>query len=58
MKAKSILHWFNPLVWLAFIFAGKDMEMTVMRPLSRKWVPIFCRIIRLLFCIMQPENTL
>lgn len=22
-----ILHWFNPLVWLAFYLAGKDMEM-------------------------------
>ena len=22
------LHWFNPLVWLAFCFAGKDMEMS------------------------------
>ncbi len=22
------LHWFNPLVWLAFFLAGKDMEMS------------------------------
>ena len=22
-----VLHWFNPLVWLAFYLAGKDMEM-------------------------------
>ena len=22
------LHWFNPLVWVAFILAGKDMEMS------------------------------
>lgn len=22
------LHWFNPLVWVAFIMAGKDMEMS------------------------------
>lgn len=22
------LHWFNPFVWLAFILAGKDMEMS------------------------------
>ena len=22
------LHWFNPLVWAAFILAGKDMEMS------------------------------
>lgn len=32
------LHWFNPLVWLAFILAGRDMEMScdeaVMRTLE------------------------
>lgn len=22
------IHWFNPLVWIAFIYAGKDMEMS------------------------------
>lgn len=22
------LHWFNPLVWLAFVLSGKDMEMS------------------------------
>lgn len=22
------LHWFNPLVWLSFVLAGKDMEMS------------------------------
>lgn len=22
------LHWFNPLVWVAFIYSGKDMEMS------------------------------
>ena len=22
------LHWFNPLVWLAFVLAGRDMEMS------------------------------
>ncbi|MBP3684715.1 MAG: hypothetical protein J6J12_07115 [Oscillospiraceae bacterium] len=22
------IHWFNPMVWLAFVFAGKDMEMS------------------------------
>ena len=22
------LHWFNPLVWVAFVLAGKDMEMS------------------------------
>ncbi|MBR6654881.1 MAG: hypothetical protein IKL27_09165, partial [Oscillospiraceae bacterium] len=26
--AALCLHWFNPLVWLAFILAGKDMEMS------------------------------
>lgn len=25
--AALCLHWFNPLVWLAFVLAGKDMEM-------------------------------
>ena len=32
MKALAFLalciHWFNPLVWLAFVLAGKDMEMS------------------------------
>lgn len=32
MKALAFLaltvHWFNPLVWMAFILAGKDMEMS------------------------------
>jgi beta-lactamase regulating signal transducer with metallopeptidase domain len=22
------LHWFNPLVWIAFLISGKDMEMS------------------------------
>ena len=26
--AALCLHWFNPLVWLAFALAGKDMEMS------------------------------
>ena len=26
--AALCLHWFNPLVWLAFCLAGKDMEMS------------------------------
>ena len=26
--AALCLHWFNPLVWVAFVFAGKDMEMS------------------------------
>ena len=25
--AALCLHWFNPLVWVAFVLAGKDMEM-------------------------------
>ena len=33
------IHWFNPLVWLAFHLAGKDMEMscdeTVLRKMGR-----------------------
>ena len=26
--AALCIHWFNPLVWLAFILAGRDMEMS------------------------------
>jgi beta-lactamase regulating signal transducer with metallopeptidase domain len=26
--AAMCLHWFNPLVWVAFVLAGKDMEMS------------------------------
>ena len=26
--AALCVHWFNPLVWLAFVLAGKDMEMS------------------------------
>lgn len=26
--AAQCLHWFNPMVWLAFALAGKDMEMS------------------------------
>ncbi len=30
------LHWFNPLVWLAFFLAGKDMEMSCDEAVIRK----------------------
>lgn len=30
------LHWFNPLVWMAFILAGKDMEMSCDEAVIRK----------------------
>ncbi len=30
------LHWFNPLVWLAFCLAGKDMEMSCDEAVIRK----------------------
>ena len=30
------LHWFNPLVWLAFHLAGKDMEMSCDEAVLRK----------------------
>ena len=37
--AAVCIHWFNPLVWLAFALAGKDMEMScdeaVMRRMGR-----------------------
>ena len=26
--AALCIHWFNPLVWLAFVLAGRDMEMS------------------------------
>ncbi len=30
------IHWFNPLVWVAFITAGKDMEMSCDEAVVRK----------------------
>lgn len=30
------LHWFNPLVWLAFLLMGKDMEMSCDEAVLRK----------------------
>lgn len=30
------VHWFNPLVWLAFILAGKDMEMSCDEAVMKK----------------------
>ncbi|MBE6036991.1 MAG: hypothetical protein E7223_05205 [Clostridiales bacterium] len=30
------LHWFNPLVWVAFLLAGKDMEMSCDEAVIRK----------------------
>jgi len=30
------MHWFNPLVWLAFVLAGKDMEMSCDEAVIRK----------------------
>lgn len=34
--AALCLHWFNPLVWLAFAFAEKDMEMSCDEAVIRK----------------------
>lgn len=34
-----ILHWFNPLVWLAFVLAEKDMEMSCDEAVIRKLGP-------------------
>lgn len=31
-----MIHWFNPLVWLAFILAGKDMEMSCDEAVMKK----------------------
>ena len=40
MKALAFIalaiHWFNPLVWVAFILAGKDMEMSCDEAVIRK----------------------
>lgn len=33
------LHWFNPLVWLAFLLAGKDMEMSCDEAVIRRLGP-------------------
>ena len=33
------IHWFNPLVWAAFILAGKDMEMSCDEAVIRKMGP-------------------
>lgn len=30
------IHWFNPLVWLAFVLSGKDMEMSCDEAVVRK----------------------
>lgn len=30
------IHWFNPLVWLAFVLSGKDMEMSCDEAVMRK----------------------
>lgn len=33
------LHWFNPLVWVAFLLAGKDMEMSCDEAVIRQMGP-------------------
>ncbi len=33
------LHWFNPLVWLAFLLASRDMEMSCDEAVIRKFGP-------------------
>ena len=33
------IHWFNPLVWMAFILSGKDMEMSCDEAVIRKMGP-------------------
>ncbi len=34
--AALCLHWFNPLVWLAFVLSGKDMEMSCDEAVMKK----------------------
>lgn len=36
------LHWFNPLVWLAFYLSGKDMEMSCDEAVMQKMGNEFC----------------
>ena len=31
-----VIHWFNPLVWVAFVLASKDMEMSCDEAVIRK----------------------
>ena len=33
------LHWFNPLVWVAFVLSGKDMEMSCDEAVLRMYGP-------------------
>ena len=33
------LHWFNPLVWLAFVLSGRDMEMSCDEAVIRRMGP-------------------
>lgn len=33
------IHWFNPLVWVAFVLAGKDMEMSCDEAVIKKLGP-------------------
>lgn len=37
--AALCLHWFNPLVWIAFVLSGKDMEMSCDEAVIRKMGP-------------------
>jgi len=37
--AALCIHWFNPLVWAAFILSGKDMEMSCDEAVVRKLGP-------------------
>ena len=37
--AALCIHWFNPLVWVAFILSGKDMEMSCDEAVLRKLGP-------------------
>ena len=39
------IHWFNPLVWAAFLLAGKDMEMSCDEAVIQKRVLRFGQII-------------
>lgn len=40
--AALCLHWFNPLVWLAFVLAGEDMEMSCDEAVLKQLGPEIC----------------
>lgn len=52
------IHWFNPLVWIAFIFFCKDMEMSCDEAVIKKWEKLLKRTIPLLCWHLQHNGVL